>query len=401
MLLDILKMNFKTLGFIAALGTWYYLTDKPVPKEVGKYQLPAEIKVINTTFKYETREKKRIIIEESFKKEEKWVEKYIKTDVIDFSKKFVIETERYNIIKDEDFLPAQMIGNVMSLPSCFYFYDLNVSRGLDLDKTKAVIAMLENNKKIKNLTVRINHNAAITDAYRMFFDDKVVKRNDLVARLFIGLPNSLGEEIWASCFRGDYYNPMTQTVVLYSNIESFAAHEIGHHKDFQRFETDWLYAASSAVFPPAILYKEWQASQYGKDMLSEYDKYQFNRYLLPAFLTYLLGGWYLSRNVLQKRELKAQNEERKLEEIAEHEKPQVSTAQTARLFSTWNVMLYGGIYGYQLAQVKSYPEIGAYASFIGGFILAEILVNSALKPLIPYNYELKKDNVEEMDNKGN
>jgi hypothetical protein len=104
----------------------------------------------------------------------------------------------------------------------------------------------------------------------------------------MGVPASLLYEMWAEFARGDYYNPLTQTAVLYSNVESIAAHEIGHSEDFHRFRMDWLYALAP-VIPGGHLYQESRASLYAKDMLNAEDNYQFYRYLIPAFVTYVLS----------------------------------------------------------------------------------------------------------------
>ena len=123
---------------------------------------------------------------------------------------------------------------------------------MDAEKSKAVLSILESNKNIKDLTVRINHNEPIYDCYRLFSDEKVKKRNNWFARTLIGVPSSILGELFAELRRGDYYNPMNQTAVLYSNIESIAAHEIGHHKDFQRFTSDWEYSMSNIFFIPQV-----------------------------------------------------------------------------------------------------------------------------------------------------
>ena len=91
----------------------------------------------------------------------------------------------------------------------------------------------------------------------------------------------------AHCF---FDNPLTQTVVCYSNIESVTAHELGHHKDCQRFDRDWIYILARPL-PPVFLYQEWKASSRACDIMSKEDGWQFNRYLMPAFLTYCLATY--------------------------------------------------------------------------------------------------------------
>ncbi len=213
----------------------------------------------------------------------------LNTTDIDFEGKFDIKTDRYHVIKNEDWGLSRFVGFFGSLPAKLMFMDSDIGAGLDARRSKRVLQTLENHPEIRNLTVRINHNEALYDCERLFTDPAVIERNNFLARFVLGVPTALGDELLAELFRGDYYNPLTQTVVTYSNVEAIPFHEIGHHQDYQRFTSDWEYAAIG-LFPPARLYKEWQASfTYGNKHLAPSEQYQTNRHLIPAYLTYLLG----------------------------------------------------------------------------------------------------------------
>jgi hypothetical protein len=299
--------NLSSALLIGGLAVWYSLTGNSNPKPVDyRYNLPAEIKIVETDLPYETRPVKIIelkskidfsgnVLEEKVEKVE--LEKIVKTKNIDFSKDFTIKTDRYRFVKGEDWLPSRLVGHVLSAPGKLFFWDHNYAWGQDADRTKAALAMVENDKDIKNLTIRLNHNEGFYDMYRMFTEEKLCNRNNIVARGLIGVPLSLGDEIWAEFSRGSYYNPLTQTVVCYSNIESITAHELGHHKDFQKFDRDWLYMISRVV-PPVMLYQEWKASNNAAKIMSKDDEWQFNRYLMPAFLTYCLATYGMMKKLL-------------------------------------------------------------------------------------------------------
>lgn len=281
----------KLLMFVGGLAIWYTMTGAPRNYTPQNYSLPQKIQVLEAH--YEEKDGDKVSIEDGVLtvndiKVAPLEERVINPEEINFDKDFEVRTDKYRLVKSDDWLPSRICGHVMSTLSKVYFWDHNMSWGLDGKKSRAVLAMLESNEKLKDLTVRINHNEAIYDAYRLFGDKKVVKRNNVIARATLGLISCLCDELWAELFRGDYYNPMTQTVVTYSNIECIPAHELGHHQDYQRFTSDWEYSLLG-IIPPVKLYKEWQASSYAKDMLAEQDKFQFERYLLPAFLTYILG----------------------------------------------------------------------------------------------------------------
>lgn len=285
-------MGLGRLGALAVgLAVWYSLNETPknsLPSS-QKYSLPKEIKVVETTLPYITREKVTQVSDPygtPYKKIE--LEKIVDTETIDFSKDFKIKTDRYRIVKDDDWWLSRAIGTIGSLPTKLFFWDCDMGKGLDSERSRSVLAMLENDKSISNLTVRVNHTEAFYDWYRMMTDKKLRERNPFLYRAIFGSLTTFGGELFAELSRGNYYNPLTKTVVTYSNVESIPAHEFGHHKDFERFSTDWVYSLGRAL-PPVMLYQEWKASSNARKIMSKEDDWQFNRYLLPAFFTYVLA----------------------------------------------------------------------------------------------------------------
>ena len=78
----------------------------------------------------------------------------------------------------DNWLPSRIIGHTVSMLTRLYFWDMDIGWGLDEDRSQAVLSMLEKNKDIKDLTVRMNHNEALYDMVRLFSDDKVQERNN-------------------------------------------------------------------------------------------------------------------------------------------------------------------------------------------------------------------------------
>lgn len=277
------------------LTLWYNVippVDKTTPANI-KYPIPLELVVQDAV--YTTTGKVDVIIHHP-----EWIN--IKLWNVDFSKPFSIKTPRYTISHRGDFKVSQMIGYVLSTPQKLFFWDSNVSYGLDTQRIQAVIWMLEKNPEIKDLTVRLSHNMALQDWYRMMFDPEIREKSPFLYRLIIGSLTTIKHEIIAEFLRWDYYNPITKTAVLYSNVESISAHEIGHHIDFSQFSnnTRWMYDLSR-IFPPAMLWQEWQASANAKwILLSKEDEEQFYRYLVPAFFTYILWSIALMLKYYQK-----------------------------------------------------------------------------------------------------
>jgi len=294
-------------GIVAGLTTLYCLTGgNPSGKSVQeKYSLPAEIRVVETDLPFFER-KKLITFTNEFGrviKEEK-LEKIINTKDIPFSKNFYIKTDRYTLTKNQDWLPSRVIGHVSSLATKLLFWDWNMGWGPDGDRARAALSMIENKNSLKNVTLRLNYNEPCYDIFRLFTEPALKKRNPFLARATLGVLSTLGGELFAELSRGDYYNPYTHTAVNYSNVEAIFAHEVGHAKDFKRFNTDWIYSLCRAI-PPVMLYQEAKASLNAKELLSPDDSNQFYRYLVPAFMTYVLG---LTARMIRRRITKKQSE---------------------------------------------------------------------------------------------
>lgn len=219
---------------------------------------------------------------------------WVNTADINFNENFTLDTGRYTIVRGKDYGLSQSIGWLGSFATKLYFWDSDMGAGLDAERTKSVLAMLENHPEIEDLLVRVNHNAVWEDLGRLFEDPQITERNSFAARAFFGLLGSFFHELFAELARGDYYNPMTQTAVLYSNVDAVSAHEIGHHIDFQRFSSDWEYA-STAINPGMLVDREYRASQNAQGLIGTGVENQYERFLLPALLTYLLASWKIAR----------------------------------------------------------------------------------------------------------
>ena len=366
----------KPVLFAAGLAGWYLThdVDNVTPTNI-KYPLPEEIEVVET---------RNVPFED--RKGNSSLERIVRIEDIDFSEDFMIKTERYTLVNDKDWLTSRVVGHAFSLLGKLYFWDWNFGLGPDEERAKTALSILENNSEIEGLTVRLGHNKALYDIYRLFTDDKVKERNPFLARATLGVLVGLKDEIWAEFFRGDYYNPMSQTVAIYSNLESVIAHEIGHHEDFQKFDSDWWYALSRAN-PAIMMQQEWMATDQAMESMSHHDSQQFERILLPAFLTYILFGWGVSKTLVQKRKLKANGIEEKLSEIKESEKPVSYFPETFRVFTNLNVSLFAGMESYRAVIDSGNSEFMAGTAFLGGLGLTYLATRKFFDVLLPLEYD--------------
>ena len=204
------SMGWMKLGALAAgLAVWYSMHGAPSNYAPAgeRYKLSPEIRAVNTTLPYEKKER---TLKDSSGETVHRLENVIKTNDIDLSDDFVIKTERYRVVKDNDWLPSRMVGHLMSIPAKLYFWDRNVHRGLDVARTYAVLAMLESNENLEGITVRINHNEAMYDWWRMMTEQDLRNKSPFLYRLSVGTLVAIKDELLAELGRSDYYNPLTQ-----------------------------------------------------------------------------------------------------------------------------------------------------------------------------------------------
>lgn len=372
------------------------------------YNLPKEISVIETTLPFETRKFTKQLEDGTTYDA---IDKIVKTDSVDWSDDFYIKTDRYRLSKHDDFSLSRGVGWLVSLPRRLMLFDYDVSNGLDAQRTKAVISMLEKDKTIDDLYVRINHNEVWEDLGRLFSDPQVTHRNNFLARSTLGISATFTGEMFAEISRGDYYNSMTKTMVLYSNVEGVSAHELGHYDDFMRFDSDWGYTLGRVV-PPVMLYQEWKASINSLDHLSKEDQNHLPRYLLPAFITYLALGFGLSKHKLQTKNKSASlvdnsfNEKETNKDFFVEKAPEdvdldaimnpvissknkISVGHTLAHFASINASFYAGIEAYNAAieHAAIAPELFGALGFATTMVLSQYALNGAVKYIKPYKHQ--------------
>lgn len=287
------------LALVAATGLWSLATGKSDSAASARqhFPLPEKLYVVDTDLP--THNEDHTITDKG--KERTITVRYIKPHEVDFDDDFYLKTNRYTIIKDDDFIGTRWLGHLASIPTKIFFWDARAGWGLSEDGTKNVLGMLERDTTVSGLTVRINHNEVFEDTIRAFTDERAKERNNFVARALYGVPETLLGEFFSELRRGDYYNPMTGTMVLYSDIPAIYAHEAGHHKDFARFDSDWIYSMTGYI-PGVCLYQEAKASFGAKDeLLPEPLQWQAKRYLIPAYATYVLYSAWAFARIFSKR----------------------------------------------------------------------------------------------------
>lgn len=191
--------------------------------------------------------------------------------------------------------PIDFLGNVLSLPSKLILWNWNFNNHAISESTEAGLIRYLDAKALpafEDTAYRLNQYAPLADLRAL------VKNKHLgwFYRFLPGLPLTLLTDVllpgrlfpW-----GDYFNPYTNTVHLYSDDVTIALHEAGHAYDFADFPYKGTYALIRSV-PFVDLYQEWQASELAIKHLEQIGdrETEFHAYrtLWPAYGTYI-GGY--------------------------------------------------------------------------------------------------------------
>ncbi|OGC07457.1 hypothetical protein A2526_01760 [candidate division WOR-1 bacterium RIFOXYD2_FULL_36_8] len=380
------KRTIKRLAVAAALAGWYaFSTPSSIPK-IDDYVLPETISVSQAEFNTPGGDQIKITSPQ-----------IVKTSDIDLSSSFTIKTGRYSLIKEESSFLSSYLGKyIFSLPDKLYFWDLDLGAGLDAVQTGALLTTLESHKELKNLTARINHNAILEDTGRLFTDPQVKARNGFFSRMTLGLFSTLSGELYSELGRKDYYNSMTQTVVVFTNEPFAFSHELGHHIDHQRFSSDWPYVLASA-YPPVTPYKEWRASKNALTLLQPKEEWQFYRFLMPALFAYIFAYYLFAKKTLKtEAQIKLDNINQKYLHIFRYffkDNPfEIKAKHILRYMTTQTAKLGTGIFAYReiiglMGNESAFSTTLGCLSFAVAFSMTGRITNKVLKKVAPYVHE--------------
>ncbi len=193
------------------------------------------------------------------------------------------------------FPPIDALGNILALPGKLILWSWKFDNHYISPEVEAKLVNYLHNRQLPALQeakFQLNEYNPAQDLSRLI-------KNHYVAwpyRLLIGLPVTLVSDVllpgrlfpW-----GDYYNPYTNTVHLYSDHPAISLHEAGHAHDFAERKFKGTYAASRLI-PFVDLYQEFQATDEAINYLIETGDRETElrayKILYPAYSTYI-GGY--------------------------------------------------------------------------------------------------------------
>ena len=188
--------------------------------------------------------------------------------------------------------PVDFIGNVLSLPMKLLLWSWKFNlHSISPDTEEKLVEYLDARDlpMLEDTKFRLNE-------YRPDQDLSRLVKNRYVKwpyRLLLGLPMTLVIDVllpgrlfpW-----GDYYNPYTNTVHLFSDHPAVALHEAGHAHDTATRRWKGTYAMVR-IIPFVDLYQEYQASKeaigYLKETADHEGEIKAYKILYPAYGSYV------------------------------------------------------------------------------------------------------------------
>jgi len=193
--------------------------------------------------------------------------------------------------------PIDFLGNLLALPYKALLLNWRFDNHVISVETEHMVFNYIEARDLAFLhdtKFRLNQYAPFADLGRLF-------KNRHIAwpyRVLLGLPATLLTDVllpgrifpW-----GDYYNPFTNTVHLYSDEPAIALHEAGHAYDFSSRRFKGTYGALRLI-PFLNLAQEWiatdEAIQYLQEIKDTQTELRAYKVLYPAYGSYIGGYIY-------------------------------------------------------------------------------------------------------------
>ena len=136
-------------------------------------------------------------------------------------------------------LPLDLIAKILAVPEQLLFWNFKLKNRNVSDETLEELRAFLIENGVTNVKVRVNQVALFDQYRRLFTNDEIF----WLFRIFPGFMTTTISLILERFTAGDYYNPFTNTIHIFSDLPSVALHEGGHAKDFNHQNDGGFYAA--------------------------------------------------------------------------------------------------------------------------------------------------------------
>lgn len=178
------------------------------------------------------------------------------------------------------------VRNILSIPDKLLLGSYAVKSGALSEENLQLVKKYLHKHHLHDVYVSVNQYKPFAVWHRVFTNPKT----SFLAKVLFGTPSSLLETLAVTKLTGilgDHYNPLSNTLYLFSNHPALALHECGHAKDANSRKNPILYQALN-YFPVFSLYQEYLASAYAIEYLKKKKlDSQAYRLLVPSFATFI------------------------------------------------------------------------------------------------------------------
>lgn len=187
--------------------------------------------------------------------------------------------------------PLDLLAKLLALPEQLIFWDFRLKNRNVSDTTLEELRQFLMYYQLNDVKVRVNRTAPIDQYRRLFGNDDLFWLFKVFPGFFVTTISLISERITA----GDYYNPYTNTIHLFSDIPAVALHEGGHAKDTAGQDDGGLNSVLRIVPGMDIIQEDTATTtainyfMQTKDYRNEIEAY---RILYPAYGSYF--GAYLN-----------------------------------------------------------------------------------------------------------
>jgi hypothetical protein len=202
------------------------------------------------------------------------------------------KVEKSNVVRGNPIEVVDLLGNVLSLPEKLLLLCMKIDNHMISEGTERMVHEFISHHNLKDIKIRLNQYAPHDEFLRLFKNSNI----HILIRLTIGLLTCIGYLLNPGrIFGGDFYNPFSNSVNIFSDHVAIALHELGHALDFRNRKYPGLYALMR-LLPFVALYQEYIASKYAIQFLRKNRYYREERaaykILYPAYSTYVFGALY-------------------------------------------------------------------------------------------------------------
>lgn len=197
--------------------------------------------------------------------------------------------QNYQFERGYSIAPIDWTANLLALPYKLLFWSWRLQNHCISTETEQDLAAFLKDKNLNEVKVYIAK-------FSLFGEMKRLWSNSEVAwpyRIFPGFTTTLIAGLTDWLIGGDYYNPFTNSIHLFSDDTAIALHEGGHALDFSKRKYKGTYAIMR-ILTGADTYQEWvatdEALHYLQDKKMIEKEIQAYKILYPAYASYIGGA---------------------------------------------------------------------------------------------------------------